>query len=44
MKETGALLESLRDLMKNLPNNEGCIQAYVVPSDDAHQVCETIRT
>lgn len=44
MKDTGTLLESLRNLMKNLPNNEGSIQAYVVPSDDAHQVCETIRS
>jgi Xaa-Pro aminopeptidase len=37
MNQTGELLKSLRQLMKNLPKNMGSIQAYVIPSDDAHQ-------
>lgn len=37
VKKTGELLFALRKLMKELPNNLGSIQAYIVPSDDTHQ-------
>ncbi|XP_058054150.1 xaa-Pro aminopeptidase ApepP-like [Anopheles bellator] len=37
MKPTGEKLSALRQLMKNLPNNQGTIRAYLVPSSDAHQ-------
>lgn len=37
VKKTGEILSALRRLMKELPNNLGSIQAYIVPSDDAHQ-------
>lgn len=38
MKDTTKILSDLRALMKNLPNNQGQISAYIVPTDDAHQV------
>ncbi|XP_052860196.1 xaa-Pro aminopeptidase ApepP-like [Anopheles cruzii] len=37
MKPTGEKLSALRQLMKNLPNNQGSIRGYLVPSSDAHQ-------
>lgn len=37
MRKTGEILKALRRLMENLPNNLGSIQAYIVPSGDAHQ-------
>jgi Xaa-Pro aminopeptidase len=37
MKQPGELLKNLRQLMKNLPKSLGSIQAYIIPSDDAHQ-------
>uniref|UniRef100_A0A336MJJ6 CSON002645 protein n=2 Tax=Culicoides sonorensis TaxID=179676 RepID=A0A336MJJ6_CULSO len=37
MKKTGDILAALRSLMRKLPNNRGSIQAYIVPTDDAHQ-------
>uniref|UniRef100_A0A182XPM7 Xaa-Pro aminopeptidase n=1 Tax=Anopheles quadriannulatus TaxID=34691 RepID=A0A182XPM7_ANOQN len=37
MKPTGDVLTALRNLMKNLPNNRGSINAYIIPSNDAHQ-------
>uniref|UniRef100_A0A182PNQ4 Xaa-Pro aminopeptidase n=1 Tax=Anopheles epiroticus TaxID=199890 RepID=A0A182PNQ4_9DIPT len=37
MKPTGDVLAALRNLMKNLPNNLGSINAYIIPSNDAHQ-------
>lgn len=43
MKPTGDYLIALRKLMNELPNNEGAIAAYIIPSDDAHQseyICE----
>lgn len=38
MKDTAKILADLRHLMKNLPNGQGAIAAYIIPSDDAHQV------
>lgn len=40
MRDTTKILTELRGLMKNLPNGNGSISAYIVPSEDAHQVCE----
>ncbi|XP_053692241.1 xaa-Pro aminopeptidase ApepP [Sabethes cyaneus] len=37
MKPTGEVLSALRSLMANLPNSLGSINAYIIPSDDAHQ-------
>lgn len=37
MKPTGEVLAALRTLMRNLPNSLGSINAYIIPSDDAHQ-------
>ncbi|XP_058832676.1 xaa-Pro aminopeptidase ApepP isoform X2 [Topomyia yanbarensis] len=37
MKPTGDVLAALRNLMSNLPNSLGSINAYIIPSDDAHQ-------
>ncbi|XP_055619486.1 xaa-Pro aminopeptidase ApepP isoform X2 [Toxorhynchites rutilus septentrionalis] len=37
MKSTGKALAALRGLMANLPSNLGSINAYIIPSDDAHQ-------
>lgn len=37
MKKSAEILSALRGLMRKLPNNRGSIQAYIVPTDDAHQ-------
>lgn len=37
MKPTGEVLAVLRGLMANLPKGLGSINAYIIPSDDAHQ-------
>lgn len=37
MIKTADALSALRSLMRNLPSNLGSIQAYIVPTDDAHQ-------
>lgn len=37
MRPTGEVVAALRSLMKNLPNRLGSINAYIIPSDDAHQ-------
>lgn len=37
MKDTTQILANLRALMRNLPNNGGTINAYIVPTDDVHQ-------
>ncbi|XP_055524456.1 xaa-Pro aminopeptidase ApepP [Wyeomyia smithii] len=37
MKPTGEVLTALRSLMADLPNSLGSINAYIIPSDDAHQ-------
>ncbi|EDS27496.1 xaa-Pro aminopeptidase 1 [Culex quinquefasciatus] len=37
MKPTGEVLAALRGLMANLPKGLGSINAYIIPSDDAHQ-------
>lgn len=36
-KSTAKLLNDLRALMRQLPNNGGSINAYVIPTDDSHQ-------
>lgn len=36
MRKTGEILSALRRLMSNLPNNLGSIEAYIIPSGDAH--------
>ena len=41
-KETGKYLSALRDLMQDTSLTGGGIQAYVVPSGDAHQVCTLV--
>lgn len=38
MKDTAKILADLRGQMSNLPNGQGSISAYIIPSDDAHQV------
>lgn len=38
MKDTTKILAELRTKMKDLPNGQGAIAAYIIPSDDAHQV------
>lgn len=43
-RNTGKLLNDLRALMRQLPNNGGSINAYIIPSDDSHQseyICST---
>lgn len=43
-RNTGRLLSELRALMRQLPNNDGAINAYIIPTDDAHQseyICPT---
>lgn len=43
-RNTGRLLSELRALMRQLPNNGGAINAYIIPTDDAHQseyICPT---
>ncbi|XP_053678309.1 xaa-Pro aminopeptidase ApepP [Anopheles nili] len=37
MKPTGDVLAALRRQMQSLPNNLGSINAYIIPSNDAHQ-------
>ncbi|XP_058444565.1 xaa-Pro aminopeptidase ApepP [Malaya genurostris] len=37
MRSTGDVLAALRKLMANLPNSQGSINAYIIPSEDAHQ-------
>lgn len=37
-KPTGHLLRQLRSLMKNKHHLPEVIQAYIIPSEDAHQV------
>lgn len=37
MIKSAEALSALRSLMKKLPNNLGSIQAYIIPTDDAHQ-------
>ena len=37
-KPTGHLLRQLRSLMKNKHHLREVIQAYIIPSEDAHQV------
>ncbi|XP_063700058.1 xaa-Pro aminopeptidase ApepP [Culicoides brevitarsis] len=37
MIKASETLSTLRSLMRNLPNNLGSIQAYIIPTDDAHQ-------
>lgn len=36
-KNTAKFLNDLRALMRQLPNNGGSINAYVIPTDDSHQ-------
>lgn len=36
-KNTEKLLNDLRALMRQLPNNGGSINAYIIPTDDSHQ-------
>lgn len=36
-KNTGKLLSDLRSLMRQLPNNGGSVNAYIIPTDDSHQ-------
>lgn len=36
-KNTSKLLRDLRALMRQLPNNGGSINAYIIPTDDSHQ-------
>lgn len=36
-KNTGKILSELRTLMRQLPNNGGSINAYIIPTDDCHQ-------
>lgn len=36
-KNTTKLLSDLRALMRQLPNNGGSINAYIIPTDDQHQ-------
>lgn len=36
-RNTGKLLSDLRALMRQLPNNGGSINAYIIPTDDSHQ-------
>lgn len=38
MKNTTKILADLRALMRNLPNESGSISAYIIPTDDCHQV------
>lgn len=38
LRNTGTLLKRLRALMKNTTHVSETIQAYIVPSGDAHQV------
>lgn len=38
MKDTANILADLRKQMQNLPNGQGSVAAYIIPSDDAHQV------
>lgn len=37
-RDTSKILNELRNLMKNLPSGNGSISAYIIPSEDAHQV------
>lgn len=37
MKDTAKILADLRGQMRALPNGQGAIAAYIIPSDDAHQ-------
>lgn len=37
MKNTTKILTELRAIMKQLPNNDGAISAYIIPTDDSHQ-------
>lgn len=36
-KNTTKLLSDLRALMRQLPNNGGSVNAYIIPTDDPHQ-------
>lgn len=36
-RSTGKILNDLRALMHQLPNNDGSIDAYIIPTDDCHQ-------
>lgn len=36
-KNTTKCLSDLRALMRQLPNNRGSINAYIIPTDDSHQ-------
>ena len=42
-KQTTQILKRLRTLMKDNSFIAGPIQAYIVPSGDAHQVCYTLQ-
>ena len=37
-KNTGAILQRLRSLMKNSHHVSESVHAYIIPTDDAHQV------
>ena len=41
-KQTGHLLRQLRSLMRNKSQLNEAIQAYIIPSGDAHQVYNEI--
>ena len=41
-KQTGHLLRQLRSLMRNKSQLSEAIQAYIIPSGDAHQVYNEI--
>lgn len=36
-RNTAKILNDLRALMRQLPNNGGSINAYIIPTDDRHQ-------
>lgn len=36
-RNTAKILTDLRALMRQLPNNGGSINAYIIPTDDRHQ-------